>query len=264
MERTPGRIEWDARAYHTLSKPQQRWGERVLDALPLAGDELVLDLGCGTGLLTEKLLERLPRGRVVAIDRSQNMLDRARLHLARVGERVRFVEADLPRLPEDLRGVDAVFSTATFHWVPDHAALFAAIAATLRPGGRLVAQLGGAGNVARIEARIEVLMRDALFADAFVGFVHPWNFPDPRLSEERLREAGFVDVETELVDAPTPFEGRGEYREFLERVILGAHLERLDADRRTRFLDWLCERGSGDDPPWVCDYVRLNLRAVRS
>src|SRR5437588_4192796 len=114
------RLEWDAGAYHRLSNPQVKWGERVLECLPLRGDETVLDAGCGTGRLTAELLERLPRGRVIAMDRSANMVRAARDYLgSRFGDRVTVVEADLAALDMD-QAVDAIFSTSTFHWVKDH------------------------------------------------------------------------------------------------------------------------------------------------
>ena len=116
--------EWNAGVYHRVSTPQFDWGVRVLDRLSLEGGELVLDVGCGTGRLTELLLARLPRGRVVAVDQSTNMLDAARAFLQdRFGPRVTFVQADASALPFP-GAADAIFSTATFHWVLDHDRLF--------------------------------------------------------------------------------------------------------------------------------------------
>src|SRR6266567_8037125 len=84
--------EWNAAVYHRLSGPQVSWGKKVLSRLHLRGDEVVLDAGCGTGRLTADLLEALPRGRVVGIDLSQNMLDAAREHLSPLfGARVSLV-----------------------------------------------------------------------------------------------------------------------------------------------------------------------------
>jgi trans-aconitate 2-methyltransferase len=142
--------EWDAATYDRISDPMLRMGSAVLDRLPLEGHETVLDAGCGSGRVTEQLAERLPQGHVIALDASSAMIDQARQRLDRFGERVSFVVADLGRpLPID-GPVDAILSTATFHWVPDHDALFRNLAAVLRPGGRLVAQCGGAGNLARV------------------------------------------------------------------------------------------------------------------
>src|SRR5215471_6400551 len=112
--------EWDGATYHRVSNPQFEWGTVVLDRLPLRGDELVLDVGCGTGRLTEKLIDRLPRGRVLAIDVSANMLHVAREYLRfSFGTRIQFALADAAALPI-CEKADAIFSTATFHWVHDH------------------------------------------------------------------------------------------------------------------------------------------------
>jgi SAM-dependent methyltransferase len=111
--------EWNAETYQRVSEPHVQWGMRVLDRLPLAGDELVLDVGCGTGRLTEKLLERLPNGRALAVDQSVNMLDAGRRYLTpRFRAQIHFVLADATALP--IAGhAHALFSTATFHWVLD-------------------------------------------------------------------------------------------------------------------------------------------------
>ena len=119
--------EWEAGTYHRVSTPQVNWGRTVLARLPLTGTETVVDAGCGTGRLTAELLERVPNGHVIAVDRSANMLAEAEAHLApRFGDRVSFHLADVQdlSLPEP---VDAIFSTATFHWVPDHPRLFRAL-----------------------------------------------------------------------------------------------------------------------------------------
>lgn len=125
--------EWDASAYHRLSEPQVSWGKKVLSGLKLRGDEVLMDAGCGTGRLTAKLLQNLPRGLVVGIDVSENMLAGARDHLRpQFGDRVHFVAADLQQLPFE-RAFDGIFSTAAFHWVPDHSRLFRSLFQALRP-----------------------------------------------------------------------------------------------------------------------------------
>ena len=140
--------DWDAATYERIAAPLTAMGSDVLDRLVLAGDETVLDAGCGTGNVTRLLLERLPRGRVIAVDAAPSMVEQAR-ELLPAGTDVR--QADLLELDLGER-VDAVLSTATFHWVPDHDLLFRNLHDVLVPGGRLVAQCGGFGNVAEVKA----------------------------------------------------------------------------------------------------------------
>ena len=240
--------DWDGATYDRIADPQARWGSAVLDRLPLVGDETVLDAGCGSGRVTEQLLERLPDGRVIAVDAAPSMLVEARRRLARFGDRVELVEADLSQ-PLAVGPVDAVFSTATFHWVPDHDALFRNLAGVLRPGGRLVAQCGGAGNVASVErAAAEVL------GDAWPG---PFRFATAEETSAHLAAAGFADVETWLQDEPTWIEPGEPLETFLATVVLRVHLDRLPEADRAGFVHAVAERLPGS----VLDYVRLNIVA---
>src|SRR3954447_1277792 len=145
----PEARSWDGAEYDRLSTPMERLGREVLERLELRGDETLLDAGCGSGRLTELLLERLPEGRVIAVDLSPSMIEAAR---ERLGDRADLRVADLVGLDLGGETVDVVFSTATFHWIADHDALFASLRAVLRPGGRLVAQCGGGGNISSVHA----------------------------------------------------------------------------------------------------------------
>ena len=256
--------EWDAASYHRLSAPQFSWGRQVLDRLQLEGGETVMDAGCGTGRLTALLLERLPRGRVIAVDLSQNMLDEARARLnPRFGGRVEFVRADLAALPFD-GAFDGVFSTAAFHWVPDHPRLFRCLFESLKRGGWLVAQCGGGPNIARLMRRASVLTATEPYAAYFSGWKDTKVFADDVTTAGRLRAAGFVEVETSLEPAPTVLQGADEFREFLTAVNMHAHLARLpEGPLRRRFIEELTEQAAADDPPYSLDYCRLNIRAHR-
>ena len=248
---TQGSGDWNASLYDRVADPQARWGVTVLERLPLDGDETVLDAGCGTGRVTELLLERLPRGSVVALDASPSMLAEARGRLARFGNRVTFVEADLARpLPLD-EPVDAILSTATFHWVLDHDALFANLAAVLQPGGWLVAQCGGAGNVATM---LEVARSIA------PNFSREHRFETAEATRDRLAATGFTDIETWLSEEPTRFEPGEPFEAFLETVCLRTYLDGLPEHRRKPFVAAVAARLG--EP--VLDYVRLNIVARRS
>jgi trans-aconitate 2-methyltransferase len=244
---------WDADAYHQVSSPQVAMATAVLDRLELRGDETVLDAGCGSGRVTRLLLERLPHGRVIAVDADAQMVARAREEL---GPDADVRRADLAALRlHDGELVDAVFSNATFHWIADHDALFARLAAALRPGGRVSAQCGGAGNVAAVHETAIAAAHDAGVAHRFAGWPRPWNFAGPAQTEQRLRAAGFDDVRCWL--QPWPVEP-DEPRAYLQTVCLGPHLERLEAAEHGRFLDAVLAR-LGERP--TLDYVRLNVCA---
>jgi trans-aconitate methyltransferase len=240
----------------------------LLAGLPVRGDELALDLGCGTGRLTAELLERLPAGKVVAIDRSAAMLAAARDHLTpRFGNRVQFLQADLESLDRRALGfsVDLIFSTATFHWIADHRALFGRLAEMLEPGGWLVAQCGGGPNLARLRARCDALHEREPFRPHLAEWPGPWTFAGADVTAARLRDAGFEVVETSVVPAPTQLADAAAYGEFLTTVIFGQHLARLPDDvTRQSYVDWLTGLAAADDPPFELDYWRLNLRGRRA
>ncbi len=156
----PETRNWDGSSYDRISGPMEAMGREVLARLQLAGDELVLDAGCGSGRVTEALLQRLPRGRVIAVDASASMVSSARQRLAAADGRVDVRLLDLLELQLE-QPVDAVLSTATFHWIADHDLLFRRLHGVVRTGGRLVAQCGGEGNIDVLRGEVmAILARD--------------------------------------------------------------------------------------------------------
>jgi trans-aconitate 2-methyltransferase len=243
--------EWDGASYDRISGVMQAMGLEVLERLELSGNETVIDAGCGSGRVTEALLERLPRGRVIGVDGSRSMIEAAR---ERLGDRAELLVADLLEL-ERPEPADAILSTATFHWIADHERLFRRLRACLRSGGRLVAQCGGEGNIAGLRARaMEVAAREP-FAEHMRSFRAPWNYAGPEPTRARLLDAGFTAAETWLT--PTPQQPE-QPREFLETIVLQPHLQALPAELRVRFMEEVLER-LGE--PVVVDYVRLNIDA---
>lgn len=242
--------DWDATTYDRVSKPQQDWAAAVIDRLELRGDETVLDAGCGSGRVTQLLLDRLPSGHVVAVDGSTAMVDEARDRLD--PERTTFINSDLLELELALP-VDAVFSNAVFHWVLDHERLFERLAAALEPVGRLEAQCGGSGNVARFyAAAAEVAEGQGL--TELAGFA-PHRFPGPGETAAILEAAGFESIECRLTPRPVQ---PPEPREFIRSVCLGAHLELLPEPKRAAFIDAVLDRLG---PVPELDYVRLDISA---
>ncbi|HWY17439.1 MAG TPA: methyltransferase domain-containing protein [Solirubrobacteraceae bacterium] len=246
--------EWDGRTYDRISGPMQALGQAVLDRLPLTGDETVLDAGCGSGRITEALVGRLPRGQVIGVDASESMVAAAR---ERLGPEADVRRVDLLELERALEEpVDAILSTATFHWVADHAALFRSLHGVLRPGGRLVAQCGGEGNITRLRAWARAVMEREPYAERFRAFAPPWNYASAADTRSQLLAAGFASAECWLAPAPTEPE---HPREFLSTIVLGPHVQHLPEPLREPFMDEvMAELGE----PVVVDYVRLNIDAI--
>jgi trans-aconitate 2-methyltransferase len=191
------------------------------------------------------------------------MLAQARDHLARFGNRVRFVERDLLQL-ESAEEFDVVLSNAVFHWVLDHDRLFAVLHRALRPGGRLIAQCGGAGNLKELRAIAESVARSPAFAARFEGWTVPWLYADAQTTAKRLERAGFEDVRTGIEPAPTTFSDRASFIEFTERVVLRTHVARIPSEaERRRFLDLVADRSERASPALTLDYQRLNIEARR-
>jgi trans-aconitate 2-methyltransferase len=259
---------WDAGAYHRVSGPMVEMAMRVLDRLPLRGDEHVMDAGCGTGRVTAALAERLPEGHVLAVDADPAMVAAARQALAPYGERVTVQQADLLQLDLD-EAVDGILSTATFHWVLDHDRLFANMRRALRPGGHLVAQWGGFGNVASILRAADEAASLPPWRDRFEGWSRPTLYATADDTRDRLLAVGFDDVRCWLEPNPVVPD---EPREYLAAIVLGAHLQRLAGDgagsesgpagdaEQSGFLDEVLARLS---EPVTVDYVRLNVDARR-
>jgi trans-aconitate 2-methyltransferase len=246
-----GAREWDAETYDAVSDPQFEWGMEVLERLELRGDEVALDAGCGSGRVTAELAKRLPGGGVIAVDGSEAMIEKAR---ERLGEDATYLVADLSEL-EVTEPVDLIFSTATFHWISDHDRLFSRLRAALRPGGRLVAQCGGQGNVAEHAAVIARVGARPEFASHLTRMTGLWNFAAPEETEERLKRAGFAEARCWLQPKPVQPE---RPIEFTMTVTMGPLLAQLPEELRRPFAEAVLEES---EKPLVLEYVRLNIEA---
>lgn len=255
--------EWEADRYdedHAFVYEAARDLVELLDPEP---SEVIADIGCGTGHLTAAIDDAVVAedaegggaGVAIGVDRSRDMVADARERYPTVD----FLRADARSLPFD-RSLDAVFSNATLHWVSDQEAALAAIRDALRPGGRLVAELGGVGNVAGITDALE-----AELAERGYPGEHGWYFPSPGEYATLLEASGFEVRDLRLFDRPTPLDGEDGLANWIEGF--GDELlEPLSAGERAAVIEAVEDRCRDDlfvDGQWVADYRRLRVVAVR-
>jgi trans-aconitate 2-methyltransferase len=180
------------------------------------------------------------------------MLSELRRRLASDLNRVTVVQADLREPMRLAQAGDAAISVATLHWLPDHAAVFRNIAATLRPGGQFIAECGGYGNI--------VMFRTALREVSGADGGEIWNFADVQETTQHLEAAGFTDVAVRLVPAPARLEPGEQLEAFIATVMLGVQLRDMSSEDRRPFVH---EVAQGLPEP-VIDFVRLQISAMRA
>lgn len=240
---------WTSDAYRTNAAFVPALGAAVLELLDPRPGERILDVGCGEGALTGKIVAS--GASVVGIDASEEMIAGARAR----GLDARLMNAE--QLSFD-REFDAVFSNAALHWVRDHDAMLEGVRRALRPGGRFVAEFGGHGNI----AAIQVAIRSVLSHRGWETNIHRY-YATPAEYSARLRAHGFGVKEIALIPRPTllPTGMRG-WLETFER----ATLDRIPQHLRDRFIEevegLLREEVCDSDGNWTAHYVRLRFLAI--
>jgi len=256
---------WNAEVYDRIGTPMRGWAQQVIDDLDLRGDETVLDAGCGSGSVTLDLLQKLPGGKIYAVDASAEMVASLTKTLDERGiVNVVPMHASLTdfALPEP---VDAVFSNAVFHWIPDDEALFGCLYRATKSGGRLRAQCGGYGNNAHVLEAVAAIRTQERFAQHLGEFKDSKKYRTPEQAKESLERAGFVDVRAALFEAPVPFEDNDDAALYIRTILLRDHIARLPTEElRDAYAHAVVEetvRRWG--APYVADYVRLDMWASK-
>lgn len=252
---------WNAKSYEHISKVQRAWGIKLINSKSWAGNEIVLDAGCGPGTITADLAAKVTDGRVYAVDIDEGMTRRARKKLARL-KNVKVLQANMSTvmLP-DL--VDVIFSNAAAHWVLDHRVLFAHFKELLREGGELLIQCGGKGNLETALAAAHDITSKANFAPFFTGWTPPWKFSTDYETASLLAELGFEDINAKLSTEVARFEAAKEFEEFLRTVVLRPYLLQLGPDHQKLFMNEFLDSYSSKQHGLTFNYVRLTVTAKK-
>jgi SAM-dependent methyltransferase len=247
-----GRQHWDPERYARVARFVADLGMPVVELLAPKPGERILDLGCGDGALTKKLADMGVL--VVGVDASAEQVAAAR----RLGLDARVVDAENLHLPP---AFDAVFSNAALHWMKKPDAVIAGVRRALRPGGRFVGEMGGAGNVA---ACIAALTAAVARRGIDPAPLNPWFFPTPEEYAAKLRAAGFTVRRVELFPRPTKLPTRlADWFDTFAEAFLAAVAPTERAAVKAEAEAAAAPVLRKPDGSWFVDYVRLRFAAVK-
>lgn len=263
----PEGYRWDAEQYARNSSAQFQWALELIGRLGLNGDERVLDIGCGDGKVTAELARRTPHGDVVGVDNSTDMIEKARAAFPPSAvPHLSFRVMDARDLSFD-REFDVAFSNAALHWIKGHHDLLRGVARSLRPGGRLLFQMGGQGNGEEIFAVAREVVRESPWRSYFQGLEFPWGFYGPEEYARWLRDAGLAVRRVELIPRDMRQKGRDGLLGWV-RTTWMPYTERLPNELREQFLAAAADRYLAAYPltpqgEAVVRMVRLEVEAAK-
>jgi SAM-dependent methyltransferase len=227
---------WDPGEYDFTHHYVTDYGRSLVDLLAPEASERILDLGCGTGHLTQQIADH--GALVVGIDSSPEMIAQARQNYPKL--RFELADAASYRAPEPF---DAVFSNAALHWIQPPEAVAGSIATALKPGGRLVAEFGGKGNIAAVIAAARV---------------NRWYFPSVGEYATLLEGHGLEVTSAVLFDRPTVVEGEAGLRDWLAMFFKPP----LPEETISR-MEFVLRPKLFNSDAWTLDYRRLRIVAQR-
>lgn len=260
-------IKWDAADYAHNSSAQLVWARELIGKLDLSGSERVLDIGCGDGKVTAELARLVPGGKVLGIDKSDDMVKFAKKSFP-IDEwrNLSFRCGDASRL-EFREEFDVVFSNATLHWIVDHRPVLRGIARALKPRGRILLQMGGRGNAAGILALMEEARCSDRWSSFFDGFSEPYGFHGAEEYSQWLSSAGLRPVRVELIPKDMAQQGKEGLAGWVRTTWL-PYTQRVPEHLRDEFVGEIVDRyvqkcPPDDDGTVHVEMVRLEVEAVR-
>jgi trans-aconitate 2-methyltransferase len=259
--------KWDAVDYARSSTVQQIWARELIAKLDLQGNEYLLDLGCGDGKVTAEIASKLPNGTVVGVDNSPEMIELAQSRFSENEfQNTSFHIADALNLNFN-NEFDVVFSNAVLHWVADHSSVLRGVADALKPGGRILFQMGGRGNALQVHIAMDKICALPEWSDKFIGFQFPYSFYGTDEYRKWLLEAGLTPVRVELIPKDAAHVDRSAFEAWLRTTWL-PYLQRIEKERHDEFIKqvvdfYLTENPSSSDGIVHVQMIRLEVEAKK-
>jgi trans-aconitate 2-methyltransferase len=259
---------WNAKDYAKHSSTQQVWARELISKLKLNGHESLLDIGCGDGKITAEIAGYVPDGTVVGVDSSKEMIELARVDFIKNEyPNLSFQVMDARYLPFQER-FDVVFSNAALHWIKDHRAVIAGIQKSLKPGGRILLQMGGKGNAASILSIMDEMMSENEWSQYFSDFDFSYGFYEPEEYTVWISEAGLNPVRIELLPKIMSYDKRDGLTGWVRTTWL-PYTERVPEQKRekfiTGFIDKYIEKYPPDNEGKIhVKMMRLEIEATRN
>jgi trans-aconitate 2-methyltransferase len=251
---------WDARIYDRVSSNiQLQWGRKLLEKKRTwIGNEIVMDAGAGSGNLTKILADKVPNGKVYAVDADPNMIQQAKSNLSGY-KNVQVIHSSMDKVNLPTQ-VDLIFSNAALHWVLDQEGVFPHFWRLLKPNGELLIEYGGGENLERTLPIIFKIMQSDQFREHFVNWKQTWYFPMPEETERLLKRARFRDIQVNLSKKSTSFSDRESFAIFVKIVIMKPFLGYIpDSKKKDEFLDAFLNELERPGQSWSLDFMLLSI-----
>jgi len=259
--------QWNAVDYAQSSSVQQQWARELISKLNLKGNEAVLDLGSGDGKVTAEIAAHLPKGFVVGIDSSEDMVKLSqRLFSADTFTNLRFQNADASNLAFK-KEFNVVFSNAALHWILDHRPVLCGIFASLKHGGKVLLQMGGYGNAGEVMDALSIMIKREEWRKFFDGFSFSYGFHKPEDYRMWLREAGLEAQCVELIPKNATHQGRSGFESWIRTTWL-PYTQQVPEEKRELFIsqltdDYLRLHPADDHGMVHVNMVRLEVEALK-
>ena len=258
-----GSFEFDGEKYKKASKHQKEWGNKLISEMSLNGDEAILDLGCGDGVLTEQLAELVPAGQVIGIDASAGMIETAK----------KYEKANLTFICMDINDIDysnrfeVIFSNAALHWVKNHEKLLASSFNALRPEGILIWNFAGDGNCANFFSTVKTVMNEQLYKEYFLDFHWPWFMPTKAEYEKLMANTGFGGIKIEYENADRNFLNCAEMIKWIDQPSLVPFMIHLPNAKKEGFrnavIEMMLDKTKQTDGSCFETFRRINIKAIK-